>query len=65
MLLGAGVAWQVDAWHVLKLVMMPCTYVVFAGLGSGLFFIGYSFAMIPSQYILMQVRPVACCLSSG
>lgn len=26
-----------------------------AGLGSGLFFVGYSLAMIPSQYVLMQV----------
>jgi hypothetical protein len=32
---------------------------MYAGLGSGLFFIGYSFAMIPSQYVLMQVRPAA------
>lgn len=26
------------------------------GLGSGLFFVGYSLSMIPSQYILTQVR---------
>lgn len=37
------------------------------GLGSGLFFVGYSFAMIPSQFILMQVgapRWLACIVTT-
>lgn len=51
-----GVIWQVCGQCFPKCDIMLCMRFMYAGLGSGLFFIGYSFAMIPSQYVLMQVR---------
>jgi hypothetical protein len=42
---------------------VPC--ILSAGLGSGLFFVGYSLSMIPSQYVLMQVRVGICVFGGG